>query len=97
MSHSQRQKKRNAQFRRKHFDAKGRGRPREEHQHEPASPAQQLARKAAEQESEGSRALHEAQEQGHEGREQTARYSKRKVASNWARYDSGQSVLLRVV
>ena len=88
MSHSQRQKKRNAQFRRKHFDAKGRGRPREERQQEAASPGQQPARKTAEQEAEG-RAVHERQEQSHEGREQTAKYSKRKVASNWDRYDSG--------
>ena len=96
MAHSQRQKKRSSQFRKKHFEAKGRalgeGGAKEE-RHASGSPEKASLQQAGaevnarvpnpDQSEEKTESLREVQS------EDVRKYSRRKLASNWDRYDPG--------
>ena len=93
MSHNPRQKKRNAQFRKKHFDAKGRAqgeKSKVEQKQASAAPAQQkIARQPQPEEAAAEGKQEEAQQT-----QEPSKYGRRKVASNWERYADSKCMLL---
>lgn len=96
MSHSQRQKKRAAQFRKKHFDAKGRGqgeRKKDEQKHVSLPPSQPQQPQTEETEGGGGvkPELHQPLEQD-KRTDHSSKFSRRKVASNWERYADSEFV-----
>ena len=111
MSHSQRQKKRAAQFRKKHFDAKGRGqgeRKKDEQKHvslPPPQPQQPQTEethetggggKGGEEGGKVKQELHQPLEQD-ERTDHSSKFSRRKVASNWERYADSEFIPMHCV
>ena len=107
MAHSQRQKKRSSQFKKKHFEAKGRtqsegGGKKEEHSESSAlqnKAPQQQGGARREEKRDGSPvsglAVEKAADhhvQGDSRSEDSRKYSRRKLASNWDRYDRSKSL-----
>ena len=86
MSQTQRQKKRYSQFKKKHFDGKARGGPKEERRSEPGSHGRQAASEATAKQT-SKRATHDSPRERKEG---SPKYSTRTVASNWERYGDGE-------
>lgn len=90
MAHSHRQKKRTAQFRKKHFEAKGRGqgeKKKDEQKQVSVAPSQpqQPQTEETEEAGIGKQEAHQSQNQD-ERTDHSSKFSKRKVASNWERY-----------
>lgn len=102
MAHSQRQKKRSGQFKKKHFEAKGRGQRevKGEGEKKTRSPGKQELDKPLSEVKNSSVQTSESVEkkvvhQGSETQYEDSRsYSKRMVVSNWDRYSDGMYVSL---
>ena len=103
MAHSQRQKKRSSQFKKKHFDAKGRaqseggggGGKKESPQNKTSQQGQtggvgREGKVVASGESVEEKDNHHLQ--GDDRSEDVRRYSRRKLASNWGRFDRGKFI-----
>lgn len=96
MSHSQRQKKRASQFRKKHFDAKGRGqgeRKKDEQKQVSVPPSQ--PQQPQMEDTEGTGRVKQELDQPLEQDERTdhsSKFSRRKLASNWERYADSEFV-----
>ena len=86
MPQTQRQKKRYSQFKKKHFDGKARGGPKEERRSDSGSHGQQVAPEAVAKQT-NKPATHDSPR---ERKEDDHKYSTRTVASNWERYGDGE-------
>ena len=90
MSYNPRQKKRNAQFRKKRFETKGRGGKREDQKEDVGAAAPGELTAARQPEEEKNTVKKQSQDTPTEKKHETAKYSRRKVSSNWERYDCGK-------